>query len=177
MCVLRTGLWPVVVLVLALPSRAGSAQETPTTPPEESSSAAETSPQAPAEFAQPQPAPGARTARSARPAPCWMIAGISAAMVNQRWQIEADAKGKIDAVCSNDSLDPKQKTDKLHQIDEQTQREIAKIIPAKQLGEFKACQAERDRGKAQPPAGSTPHPQLGPCGGVIPAKPGAAAHS
>lgn len=99
-------------------------------------------------------------------------------MVNQRWQIGANAKAQIDAVCSNDSLSPQQKADKLHQIDEQTEREIAKIIPAKQLGEFKACQAQRDRENAKAlPEGRTPHRELGPCGGVIPAKPNAAAHS
>jgi hypothetical protein len=180
MCVLRSGLWPVVVLVLVLPSLAQSAQNTPTTPLEQSSSlasAAETNSQAPAELAQPQPAPPrAGTGRPARQSPCWRTAGISPSMVNQRWQIEADAKAKIYAVCSNDSLDPKQKADKLRQIDEQTTREIAKIIPAKQLGEFKACQAERDREKAQR-AGGTPHREIGPCGGVIPAKPSAAEHS
>jgi hypothetical protein len=179
-CVLRSGLWPVVVLVLALPSLAQSAQKTPTTPLEQSSplaSPAETTPQASAEPAQPQPAPPrAGTRRPARQSPCWRIAGISPSMVNQRWQIEADAKAKIGAVCSNDSLDPKQKADKLRQIDEQTTREIAKIIPAKQLGEFKTCQAERDREKAQR-AGGTPHREIGPCGGAIPAKPSAAEHS
>lgn len=180
MCVLRSGLWPVVVLALALPSLAQSAQSTPTTPLEQSSPPAypaETAPQAPAELEQPQPAPpGARSARPARQAPCWRTAGISPGMVNQRWQIEANAKARIDAVCSNDSLDPKHKADELHDIDEQTAREIAKIIPAKQLAEFKACQAERNREKAQH-VGGTPHRELGPCGGTIPAKPSAPEHS
>ncbi|HYK51689.1 MAG TPA: hypothetical protein VEU94_18355, partial [Terriglobales bacterium] len=75
---------------------------------------------------------------------------------------------------SNDSLEPKQKAEKLRQIDEQTEREIAKVIPAKQLGAFKGCQAERE--KAHRPR-ETPRPELGPCGGVIPATPSAAAHS
>ena len=97
-------------------------------------------------------------------------------MVNQRWHIEANAKAKIAAVCSNDSLDAKQKADKLREIGEQMQREIAKIIPAKQLAQFEACQAERDREKAQLLA-RTPHLETGPCGGVIPVKPSAPAHS
>jgi len=179
MCDVRSGRWLVVVLAFALPSFAQSAQKTPTTPLERASSPAEVTPQAPAELAQPQPPPpGARTRRPGRQAPCWRTAGISPGLVNQRWQIEANAKALIDAACSNDSLSPKQKADKLHQIDEQTEREIAKIIPAKQLGEFKACQAERDREYARArPAGTTPHRELGPCGGVIPVKPSAPEHS
>jgi hypothetical protein len=179
MCVVRSGLWLVVVLAFAPPSFAQSAQNTPTTPLERASSPAEMTLQAPAELAQPQPAPPrARTPRPGRQAPCWRTAGISPGLVNQRWQIEANAKALVDAACANDSLSPKQKADKLHQIDEQTQREIAKIIPAKQLGEFKTCQAERDRENARErPAGATPHRELGPCGGVIPATPSAAGHS
>ena len=177
MCVSRSGLWPVVLLVLALPLLAQSAQNAPTTPPEQSSpqtSPAETSPQAPAEPAQPQPAPpGARTVRPGRQVVCWRDAGISPKMVNQRWQIEDNAKAKIAAVCSDDALTSEKKRDKLRRIDEQTEQEIAKIIPAKQLKAFKACQAVRDRENAQLPR-RTPQKELGPCGGVIPAQPSAA---
>jgi len=96
-------------------------------------------------------------------------------MVNQRWQIEDNAKAKIAAVCSDDALTSEKKRDKLRRIDEQTEQEIAKIIPAKQLEAFKACQAGRDRERKR--AGSAPQKELGPCGGIIPAQPGTPPHS
>ena len=124
-----------------------------------------------------QPAPPAVPAvRRSHQVLCWREAGISPKLVNQRWQIEADAKAKIGGVCSDDSLTPERKRDKLRQIDAETEREIAKIVPANQLAAFKACQAERDREKAQRP-GSTPRKELGPCGGAIPAAASAPLHS
>lgn len=97
-------------------------------------------------------------------------------MMNQRWQIEDNAKGKISAVCSDHSLTPEKKSNKIRQIDQETEREIAKIIPGKQLEAFKACQTERDRENANRP-GRTPPKELGPCGGIIPKQPTASPHS
>jgi hypothetical protein len=168
MHVLRSVVCAVLLLVLAVPFLAQSAQNAPTAPTEE------TSPQAPAESAQPAATP--RVARSGRRGPCWRVAGIAPAAVNQRWQIEDQAKGKINQVCSDDSLTPDQKRDKIRQINEQTEQEIAKIIPATQLEAFKACQAQRDQEIAKRP-GRTPQKELGPCGGVIPAQPLAPQHS
>jgi hypothetical protein len=101
---------------------------------------------------------------------------MTAAMMNERWHIQDKARVQISMVCSDDSLGPKQKADKLHQIDEQTEGEIAKIIPAKQLAEYKACQADRDQDNAQHP-GKRPHLETGRCGGVIPPASSAPAHS
>jgi hypothetical protein len=36
--------------------------------------------------------------------PCWRVVGIAPEAVNQRWQIEENAKGKISALCSDPSL-------------------------------------------------------------------------
>lgn len=136
----------------------------------------QTSPQAPAESAQPQPNPPAGyRARSPRQTPCWRAVGIAPGKVNQRWRIEDSAKGKIGAVCNDPSLTAEKRRDMIQQVNEQTEQEIAKIIPAKQLEAFKACQAERDQEEARHRA--TAQKELGPCGGVIPAKPGAPQHS
>lgn len=108
---------------------------------------------------------------SRRQTPCWRLAGIAPEMVNQRWHIEDKAKGKISAVCTDPTLSPEKKREKIHEINEQTEQEIAKIIPAKQLEAFKACQAERDQETAKR-QGAKAQKQLGPCGGVIPEQPG-----
>jgi hypothetical protein len=180
MCFLRSGFCAVLLLVLAAGLLGQSAQNAPTTPPGQSSPQAppaQASPQAPAGSEQTRPTPpAARNGRPLRQVPCWREAGISPAMMNQRWQIEDNAKGKIAGVCSDHSLTPEKKGDKIRQIDQDTAREIAKIIPAKQLEAFKACQAERDREKANRP-GKTPPRELGPCGGVIPKQPDASPHS
>jgi hypothetical protein len=97
-------------------------------------------------------------------------------MMNQRWKIQDNAKGRIDEVCTDPTLSPEKKRDRIRQINEETDQEIAKIIPAKQLAEFKACQAEQDREKAKRSA-NKPHRVLGPCGGVIPEQPATAQHS
>ena len=103
------------------------------------------------------------------------LAGIAPALVNQRWHIEDNAKGKISAVCTDPALTAEKKREKIQEINAETEQEIAKIIPAKQLEAFKACQAERDRENAKRP-GAKGQKELGPCGGVIPPQPEAPSH-
>ena len=98
--------------------------------------------------------PAARRGRPPRQTPCWRVAGIAPAAVNQRWQIEDNAKGKISTLCSDPSLTPEKKRERIRQINEQTDQEIAKIIPAKQLEVFKTCQAEAGSRKSKAPRGN-----------------------
>jgi hypothetical protein len=176
----RYRVWTAVLLGLFFVALAQSAQSAPATSPEQSFAQippSETSARTFDETEAPKPAAAAApTVRRPRRVLCWREAGISPKLVNQRWQIEADAKAKIGGACSDDSLTPERKRDKVRQIDAETEREIAKIIPAEQLAAFKGCQAEHDWEKAQR-AGSTPRKELGPCGGVIPAQTGAPPHS
>jgi len=87
-------------------------------------------------------------------------------MVNQRWKLEDNAKTEISAVCTNTSLTADQRLAKIHEIHQQTDAEIAKLVPEKELTAFKACQAERDKQNASHE--KTPQKELGPCGGVMP---------
>lgn len=107
---------------------------------------------------------------------CWREAGIAPAKVNERWKLEDGAKVKINEVCSEASLTPEKKREKILQINEQTEQEIAKIIPAQQLAAFNACEGKREQENAKHP-GPIAQKQLGPCGGVIPAAPEAGGHS
>ena len=147
-----------------------SRQSSPQTP------AAQSPPQPGAASAQPQPVPGGpRRASSQRQAPCWRLAGIAPALVNQRWHIEDNAKGKISAVCTDPALTAEKRREKIQEINAETEQEIAKIIPAKQLEALKACQAERDQENAKRP-GTKGQKELGPCGGVIPPEPEGPSH-
>lgn len=148
----------------------GSRQSTPQAP------AAQSPPQAAPESAQPQPPASApRRAGAQRQTPYWRLAGITPELVNQRWHIEDNAKGKINAVCTDPALTAEKKREKIQEINEQTEQEIAKIIPAKQLEAFKACEGERDQEKAKR-QGAKVQKELGPCGGVLPAQPGTPQH-
>jgi hypothetical protein len=114
-------------------------------------------------------APGAPTGghfRARRQTLCWREAGLTPEMVNERWKLEDNAKTKISAVCTDSSLSADQRLAKIHEIHQETDAEIAKLIPEKELTAFKACQAEHDKQNAS--RDKTPHKELGPCGGVIP---------
>jgi len=149
----------VFLMMFSLPlfAQAGDAQSAP--PNSEQSEAAST---------------GGRFRARHQP-PCWREAGITPDMVNQRWHIEDEGKTKISAVCTDPSLSAEKRLAKIHEIQQQTDTEIAKLIPEKQLTAFKACQAERDKQKASH-ASKTPEKELGPCGGVIPSSSSMAGH-
>lgn len=104
------------------------------------------------------------------------MVGVAPAAVNQRWHIQDNAKGKIAAVCDDASLTAEKKREKIQEINEQTDQEIAKIIPAKQVEAVKECEAEQDQERAKH-QGAQRQKELGPCGGVIPAQPEAPKHS
>jgi hypothetical protein len=151
---LRSLAFAVLVLVVSLPllGQAGDAQQ-----PAPNSGQAEPS----------APAPATGRFRAHHQGLCWRQAGISPDMMNQRWHLEDDAKAKISGVCTDPKLTAEQRLAKIHEIHQQTDADIAKLIPEKQLTAFKACQAEQDKEKASHPS-KTPERELGPCGGVIP---------
>ncbi|HKN34107.1 MAG TPA: hypothetical protein VJX16_12790 [Terriglobales bacterium] len=166
-----SGLCAVLLLALGAPLLAGTAQNAATASGEQSTT------KAPAEATQPQPTfPPPHSAHPVRQTLCWRQAGISPAAMNQRWKIQDNAKGRISEVCTEATLTPEKKRDRIRQINQETEQEIAKIIPAKQLDAFKACQAEQDREKAKH-LGKAAAKELGPCGGIIPEQPAAPEHS
>ena len=87
-------------------------------------------------------------------------------MMNQRWQIEDNAKTKISGVCTDTSLTADQRLAKIHEIHQESDAEVARIIPEKELTAYKTCQAEHDKQNAS--RAKTPQKELGPCGGVMP---------
>ena len=149
----KIGVFAVAALVLTVSVVAHSLGSAPMDRSRQSSPeapAAQSSPQPPAQTAQPTP-PASRPAYARRQLSCWRVAGVAPAAVNQRWHIQDEAKGKIAAVCSDASLTTDKKRDKIGEINEETEQEIAKIIPAKQLEAVRACEAEQDRQKEKHP--------------------------
>src|SRR5438270_9838942 len=59
---------------------------------------------------------------------CWREAGIAPAKVNERWKVEDGAQVKINAVCSEASLTPEKKSEKVHEIHLPIHEDVAKSI-------------------------------------------------
>jgi hypothetical protein len=75
--------------------------------------------------------------------PCWQQAGVSQSALQQRKQIEESAHSQIESVCSDSSLTPQQKQEKIHQIHEQAQKEAGGVISPQQQAALKSCRQSR----------------------------------
>lgn len=154
-----------VGLLLLSFSSLGIAQSTPADADSGKASQPAAQSAEPASGADAAPDDGAaRPRRRARPVPCWRQAGLTPAMVNQRWKLEDQQKSKIAAVCTEPSTSAQQKHEKIEQIQVETDQAIARLIPVKERKTFDQCQAEVERSKAHPAGGK----EMGPCGGIIP---------
>jgi len=118
-------------------------------------------------------APGTATHKS----PCWQQAGISQSAMQQRKQIEENTHSQVESVCSDSSLTPQQKQQKIHQLHEEAQKQIGGLITPQQEQERKSCRASRGEaphmggmhaggpcgematGNRPQPAGQKPQPQ------------------
>ena len=163
----KIGFFAILTLALTvsvLSYSLGSARVAPSRQSSPQTPAVQTPAQAPTESS-----PTGRR-RAQRQTPCWRLAGISPELVNKRWHIEDNAKGKISAVCTDAALNAEKKREKIQEINGQTEQEMAKIIPAKQLEAFKSCQAEREQENAKRREANG-EKELGPCGGIIPSEP------
>jgi len=98
---------------------------------------------------------------------CWKKAGITPDKINEEWKIRDAGKVKISGVCSNPRLTVAQRVELIHGINEETDKEIARMIPAKQLSVYKSCETEREAEAKAKARGPQPK-ELGPCGGPIP---------
>lgn len=95
--------------------------------------------------------------------PCWKVAGISSSAMQQRGNLERNARAEIAAACSDSSLTPQQRRQKIQQIHQQARQAIEALITPQQQEALKACRAARGEGT------EASHPQAtgtGPCGEV-----------
>lgn len=125
---------------------------------------------------QPSVPPAALEARRARHTTCWKEAGVAPDKINEQWKIRDAGKVRISGVCTDPKLSAAQRQEKIHTINDETDKEIARLIPAKQLSVYRTCEAKREA-EAKPRRNQPKEKELGPCGGTIPASSKDAAHS
>jgi hypothetical protein len=133
-------------------------------------SAAASAQTAPVRTPVPNPIPGKTPAANpnAHPhqEPCWQVAGISKATMDQRRSLQESARSQVAAVCADSSLTAQQRQEKIRQIHQQTQQELNGLINPQQMEAMKTCQQSRSHANPHPgggghPAGGGGH---GPCG-------------
>jgi hypothetical protein len=119
--------------------------------------------------AQTAPSPSPRGTTTTRPAahqtPCWQQAGISQSAIQQRKQIEESTHSQIESVCSDSSLTPQQKQQKIRQLHQQAQTQVQGLITPQQEQTLKSCRASRGEG---PHVGAPHVGGVGPCGETSP---------
>jgi hypothetical protein len=89
---------------------------------------------------------GTTPTRPAHQKPCWQQAGISQSAMQQRKQIEQSTHSQIESVCSDSSLTPQQKQQKIHQLHEQAQKQVVGLISSQQEAALKSCRESRGEG-------------------------------
>ena len=109
----------------------------------------------------PSTAPGATL--HPRLEPCWEVAGVSKAAVQQRRVIAQHTRQEVGAVCANSSLSIQQKRQQIQQIHQQERQQIDAIITPSQQEAMRSCQEARNGGHSHGHVGSG---QGGPCGGM-----------
>jgi len=78
--------------------------------------------------------------------PCWQQAGISQSAMQQRKQIEESTRSQVESVCSDSSLTPQQKQQKIHQLHQQAQKQLAGVMSSQQEAALKSCREGRGEG-------------------------------
>jgi len=110
----------------------------------------------------PNTRPGQTTppTRRERQEPCWKVAGISKAAMEQRHVLAEQAKQEVEAVCANSSLTITQKRHEIRAIHERERQQVEAIITPQQREAMKACQESRGHGGGGGGGGGG----MGPCG-------------
>lgn len=116
-----------------------------------------------AQILAPRPGGIPRRTPHAHQTPCWEEAGISKAAMEQRRQIEQNARAQVEAVCAESGLSMQQKRAKIREIHERTRQEVENLITPQQRAALKACQEARSKG-GHPGFGGHGGGGMGPCG-------------
>jgi hypothetical protein len=86
---------------------------------------------------------GGPTPRPPRQEPCWQVAVVSKAALNQRRSIQQQTRQEVLSVCGNSSLSIQQKRQEIQQIHQRERQEIEAIISPTQQEEMRTCQEQR----------------------------------
>jgi hypothetical protein len=104
---------------------------------------------------------GTTAPRAPRQVPCWQQAGISQSALQQRKQIEESTHSQVEAVCSDSSLTPQQKQQKIRQLRQDARKQVEGLITPQQEQALKSCRAGRGE---EPRIGGVHGGGGGPCG-------------
>jgi len=104
---------------------------------------------------------GTTPTRPAHRSPCWQQAGISQSAMQQRKGIEESTHSQVESVCSDSSLTPQQKQQKIRQLHQEAQKQVMGLITSQQEQALKSCRASRGEG---PQMGGMHGVGGGPCG-------------
>lgn len=107
--------------------------------------------------------------------PCWQQAGVSQSAAQQHRQIEENSRAQIETVCSDSSLSPQQKEQKIHQLREESRKQLAGLLNPQQEQALKSCRQQRGGGEGRGGhgGGGGAHAGGGPCGEMPAASHGA----
>jgi hypothetical protein len=95
--------------------------------------------------------PGTRpTTRGTTPTnrrePCWQVAGVSKAAMQQRRVIGQQTRQEVEAVCANASLSATQKQERIRAIHQQERQQMDALISPQQREAMRTCQQQRGGG-------------------------------
>jgi hypothetical protein len=103
----------------------------------------------------PLPAPGGGTTHPPRKGPttthprrepCWEVAGISKAAMQQRQTLARQARQEIESVCANGSLSLQQKRERIREIHQREKQQADALVTPQQQEALRACQQSRGGG-------------------------------
>jgi TolA-binding protein len=95
---------------------------------------------------RPRPSTVPGTTKPPRVEPCWEVAGVSKAAIQQRRMITQQARQQVEAVCANSSLSIQQKRQQIQQIRQRERQEIEGVITPAQQETMRSCQEGRNVG-------------------------------
>ena len=78
--------------------------------------------------------------------PCWQVAGVSKAAMDQRRAIAQRTRQEVEAVCASAALSPAQKQERIREIHQQERQQIEAVITPQQREAMHVCQQERGGG-------------------------------
>jgi len=75
--------------------------------------------------------------------PCWEVAGVAKAAIQQRRTITQQARQEVEAVCANSSLSMQQKRQQIQKIHQRERQEVEAVITPAQQEAMRSCQEQR----------------------------------
>ena len=86
------------------------------------------------------------TSPTNRREPCWQVAGVSKAAMEQRRVIGQQTRQEVEGVCANASLSAAQKQERIRMIHQQERQQMDALISPQQREAMRACQQQRGGG-------------------------------